>query len=132
MSSRKKESQWYDRKRTFLGLPFSFTKYFVYHEKLVVETGVFNLREEEVRLYRIMDITLKRSFGQRMLGLGSIHICSADKTTPELDIKNIKKPRQTKELLSTLVEEARDSKRVSGREYMGADFDDGFGEVHSH
>ena len=124
MSKRKKESLWYDRKRTLLGLPLSFTKYYVYNEKLGVETGFFTLREEEIRLYRIMDITLRRSFGQRIFGLGTIHICSADKTTPEFDIKNIKKPREIKERLSTLVEEARNAKRISGREYMSVDFDD--------
>jgi len=123
MGKRKLEAQWYDRKRTFLGLPWSFTKYFIYNEKLVVETGFFNLREEEIRLYRIMDITLRRTLGQRMFGLGTIHICSADKTTPEADIKNIKKPRETKELLSALVEEARSAKHITGREYMGMDDD---------
>ena len=130
MAGYKKDAQWYDRKRTFLGLPLSFTKYYVYNEKLVVETGFFNLRDEEIRLYRIMDITLCRSLGQRMFGIGTIHICSADKTTPEVDIKNIKKPRETKELLSALVEEARTAKRITGREYMGVDFDDEFDHAH--
>ena len=123
MSKYKKQAQWYDRKRTFLGLPLSFTKYYVYNEKLVVGTGFFSLREEELRLYRIMDITLRRSLGQRIFGLGTIHICSADKTTPELDVKNIKKSKETKEMLSALVEEVRDAKRISGREHMGLDFD---------
>ena len=132
MSSRKKEAVWYDRKRTFLGLPLSFTKYYVYNEKLVVETGFFSLREEEIRLYRIMDITLRRSLVQRMFGLGTIHICSADKTTPEIDIKNVKKPRDTKEMLSSLVEEARSSKRISSHEYMGVDLDDGGHFGHDH
>ena len=131
MGKHKKEAQWYDRKRTFLGLPLSFTKYYVLNEKLVIETGFFNLREEEIRLYRILDITLHRSLGQRMLGIGTIHICSADKTTPEIDIKNIKKPRETKELISSLVEEIRNARRVSGREYMGGGFDnDDFDHVH--
>ena len=131
MSKRKKEALWYDRKRTFLGLPWSFTKYYVNADKLVVETGFFNLREEEIRLYRVMDITLRRSFGQRLFGLGTIHICSADKTTPETDIKNIKKPRETKELLSGLVEEARTAKRITGREYMGG-FDEDDEDGHTH
>ena len=130
MSNQKKEAQWYDRKRTFLGLPLSFTRYYVHAEKLVVETGFFSLREEEIRLYRIMDITLRRSLGQRIFGVGTIHLCSADKTTPELDIKNIKKPWETKELLSALVEEARTAKRISGREYMGIDFDGEDGDAH--
>ena len=132
MGKQKKEAQWYDRKRTFLGLPFSFTKYYIFSEKLVVETGFFSLREEEIRLYRILDITLRRSLGQRILGLGTIHVCSADKTTPEVDIKNVKKSWKTKELISTLVEEARNAKRIAGREYMGVDFDDDGDFDHAH
>ena len=52
---------WKDRKRIFFGLPWTFTKYALTEEKLYIETGVLSKREEEVRLYRIMDVTLKRS-----------------------------------------------------------------------
>ena len=60
---------WQDRKRTLFGLPWSFTKYSLTEEKLLVETGFLNKKEEEIRLYRIMDVTLKRSFGERIFGL---------------------------------------------------------------
>ena len=53
--------KWFDRKRTIFGLPLSFTKYAVTEEKLLIKTGFFNTKEEEVRLYRIMDVTLNRS-----------------------------------------------------------------------
>ena len=59
---------WKDRKRTFLGLPLSFTKYRMDADKLYIETGFFNSTEDEVRLYRITDVTLKRSFGQKLFG----------------------------------------------------------------
>ena len=44
----------------------------------------------------------------------------------DFEIKNIKKPRDVKEQLSKLVEENRDKKRVTNREFMGeeADFGD--------
>lgn len=112
---------WRDRKRPFLGLPLSFTVYSLTNEKLLVETGFFNKKEDEIRLYRIMDITLNRSFGERLLGLGTIHCCTADKSSPELDIKLIRKPKYVKELLSRLVEDERMAKRVAGREYMAGD-----------
>ena len=79
-----------------------------------------NLKEEEVRLYRIMDITLKRSLGQRIFNLGTIHCCSSDKTSPEFDIQSIKNLVQVKEMLSHMVEEEREKKKISGREVMGA------------
>ncbi|MGI6201281.1 MAG: PH domain-containing protein [Christensenellales bacterium] len=109
---------WKDRRRTIFGLPWTFTKYTLTPEKLLVQTGMLNLKEEEVRLYRIMDVTLHRSVGERLFGLGTIHCCSADKSTPEFDIKWVKNPQQVKELLSDLVEQERMNKRVSSREFM--------------
>ena len=109
---------WKDRRRTIFGLPWTFTKYTLTPEKLLVQTGMLNLKEEEVRLYRIMDVTLHRSVGERLFGLGTIHCCSADKSTPEFDIKRVKNPQQVKELLSDLVEQERMNKRVSSREFM--------------
>ena len=117
----KHEVKWKDRKRTIFGLPWSFTRYRLTDDKLIVSTGLFSLNEEEIRLYRIMDVTLKRSFGERLWGLGTIHICSSDKTTPELDIKRVRQSADVKEMLSDMVEAARKKNRVSAREFMAAD-----------
>jgi len=109
---------WKDRKRTIFGLPLSFTVYKLTKDKLIIESGFLSKKEEEVRLYRIMDLTLNRPFGQRMFGVGTIHCCTADKSTPEFDILKVKKPVQIKNMLSDMVEEERDKKRVSAREFM--------------
>ena len=115
---------WQDRKRIIFGLPWTFTKYVLTKEKLLIQTGILNTKEEEVRLYRIMDVTLRRSLAQRLFGLGTIHCCSADKSTPEFDIKWIPNSAAVKEKLSDLVEAERMAKRVSSREFM-SDEDDG-------
>ncbi|WP_419503609.1 PH domain-containing protein [Candidatus Allofournierella excrementavium] len=115
---------WQDRKRIIFGLPWTFTKYVLTKEKLLIQTGILSTKEEEVRLYRIMDVTLRRSLAQRLFGLGTIHCCSADKSTPEFDIKWIPDSAAVKEKLSDLVEAERMAKRVSGREFM-TDTDDG-------
>lgn len=115
---------WQDRKRIAFGLPWTFTKYILTKEKLLIQTGILNTKEEEVRLYRIMDMTLRRSLFQRLFGLGTIHCCSADKSTPEFDIKWIPDSDAVKEKLSDLVEAERMAKRVSSREFM-SDEDDG-------
>ena len=115
---------WQDRKRIIFGLPWTFTKYVLTKEKLLIQTGILSTKEEEVRLYRIMDVTLRRSLARRLFGLGTIHCCSADKSTPEFDIKWIPDSAAVKEKLSDLVEAERMAKRVSGREFM-TDVDDG-------
>ena len=112
---------WKDRKRPIFGLPLSFTKYQLLEDKLLIDSGILSVNQEEIRLYRIMDVTLKKSIWQRIFGVGTIHCCSADKSTPEFDIKDIKNPFEVKELLSSQIEKQRDQKRVSGREF----FDDG-------
>ena len=81
---------WKDRKRTLFGLPLSFTKYSLEEDRLFIETGFFNSVENEVRLYRIMDLQLSRTLGQKMFGLGTIKVKSADKTLGDFEIKNIK------------------------------------------
>lgn len=110
---------WKDRKRIlFLGLPWSFTRYSVSKDRFFISRGFLNVKDDEVRLYRIMDISLERSFLQRIVGVGTIKVCSGDKTMGDFEIKNIKKPKSTKELLSELVEKQRDVKRVVNRENM--------------
>ena len=109
---------WKDRKRIIFGLPWTFTVYKLTEEKLFVETGFFSKREEEIRLYRVMDLTLKRPLGQRLWGLGTIHCCTADKSTPEFDILRIKKSKDVKDMISDMVEKQREEKRISAREFM--------------
>ncbi|MCR5215670.1 MAG: PH domain-containing protein [Lachnospiraceae bacterium] len=120
---------WKDRKRTLLfGLPWSFTKYSLAPDRFFIQRGILNVKEDEVRLYRITDISLSRNFFQRLAGIGTIKCCSADKTLGDFEIKNIKKPREVKELLSEAVEKERMSKRVISREeftHEDHDADDG-------
>ena len=118
------EILWKDRKRGFLGLPLSFTKYSLTKERLFVETGFLNSIENEVRLYRILDVQMTRNLGQKMFGLGSINVHSSDASLKDFTIKNIKKPKYVKELLSELVEEQRDEKRVVNRELMASSIDE--------
>lgn len=112
---------WEDSKRTLFGLPLSFTKYRLTNDRLFIESGLLNRREDEVRLYRILDISLSRTLGQRLFGVGTIHCCSADKTLKDFDILNVKNPRDVKEQLSELVEQERMAKRVTNREFMTHD-----------
>lgn len=109
---------WKDRKRTLFGLPLSFTKYSLTEDKLIIERGIFNRVEEEIRLYRILDFTLKRSFRERIFRLGTIHCCSADKSTPEFDILHIKDSQNVKNIISDAVEKSRAKNKVISREYI--------------
>ena len=111
---------WKDRKR-ILGLPITFTRYRLSEDRIFRETGLLNLKEEEVLLYRVRDLELKRSLFQRIFGVGTVCVHSSDKTTPHLDLLNIKNPREVKELLHRQVEEKKLSRRMRTTELLGGE-----------
>lgn len=115
---------WSDRKRLWCGLPWTFTKYSYDEERLYIESGFLNQRQDEVRLYRIMDISLTRSLTQRIFGLSTIHLSSSDKSLGNFDLKNIKNGVAVKDQLSDLIEGQRDRKRVVSREFMTTELDE--------
>lgn len=118
------ERIWSDRKRLWCGLPWTFTVYSLSNDRLFVKSGLLSTREDEVRLYRILDISLKRTLLQRIFGLSTIELHTSDKTLGNFNLVNIKKGYDVKETLSQLVEEVRTEKRVTNREYMGDIVDD--------
>lgn len=114
---------WKDRVR-HLGLPLSFTRYRLSEDRVFCEKGFFNIHVEEVLLYRVRDLELNISLGQRIFGVGTICVHSSDKTMPHLDLKNVKKPREVKELIFRNVEDAKDRRRMRTAELVGDGVDD--------
>lgn len=115
---------WADRKRVlFFGLPLSFTTYRLTNNRLFINSGLLTQKQDEVRLYRITDVSLTRTLVQRIFGLSTIHCNSSDKTLGNFSIINVKDGEDVKELLSQRVEEERMARRVYTRENM-VDMDD--------
>ena len=116
---------WRARKRIWCGLPWTFTVYSFDEERIFVDTGFFTKLQDEIRMYRVLDISVTRTFGQRIFGMGTIHLKTSDKTMGDFDIKNIKKVMDVKMQLSDLIETNREKKRVVSREFMsGSDADE--------
>ena len=116
----KLEFLWKDRKRV-CGLPLTFTRYFLSEDRLFLESGLLNLRQDEILLYRVRDIGLNITLGQRIFGVGSVKVISSDKSLPELVLKNIKQPREVKEMIHRQVEEAKAQRRMRVGELLGDD-----------
>ena len=112
---------WKARKRTLFGRPLSFTVYTLRNEKLLIKTGFFATNEEEIRLYRILDFTVRKTFLGRLFGLGMIEIHTADRSTPTFIMKGIRKADEIKEVISQLVEEERTRKNITSREFFSDD-----------
>lgn len=114
---------WKDRKR-YLGMPLSFTRYALSEDRLFLSVGWLSIRDDELLLYRVRDISVQRTLWQRLLGVGTLTVTSSDKTTPTLQLKNIKQPMAVKEILHTQVEEMKLRRRVRIGEIMNSVDDD--------
>ena len=79
---------------------------------------------DETLLYRVTDLQLTRSFGQKICGTGTIRVFTKVDTAREIELKNIKHPLRVKEYLSELIETIRDQKNVVGKEFYGAGMQD--------
>ena len=102
---------WADKKR-ILGIPMTFTYYALSDDRIFVETGLFNIQDDEALLYRVRDISMSRNFFQRMLGLGTIKIASSDLSLPVIVFKNIRYPEEVKEIIHENVERAKIERRI--------------------
>ena len=106
---------WSDRKR-LLGMPITFTKYSLVESedwtKLFVKTGVLSTHIDEINLYRIYDIQISQTLGQKIFGVGTITLYSKDVTSSVASIMNIKNPYNIRNLLAEKIEESRQRKGV--------------------
>ncbi len=110
---------WMDRKRvTVFALPWSFTKYELTPSRLVISTGLINQKEDEIRLYRIKDISYSQTIWERMGNVGTIHVISTDATVPEFYLRHVKNARKVKDVLSQAIEVSRRKNGVRTSELM--------------
>lgn len=119
---------WMDRKRvTIFALPWSFTKYELTPSRLVISSGFINQKEEEIRLYRVKDVTYTQTLMERIGGTGTLKIISNDASVPEIRLVHIKNARKVKDVLSQSVEVARRENGVRTSELMGSGAMEGHG-----
>ena len=107
------EPLWADKKRPIFGLPLSFTYYSLFPDRLVIESGFLIRRREEIRLYRLVDVSLREGLLQRFFGLGSVKLMSGDTTAPKFFLHDIRQPQDVVSLISDLVEEERRRNNVT-------------------
>ncbi len=113
-----------ERKRWLLfGLPFTFTKYTVTEEQIIINTGFFNQEENNCYMYKVQDTVLTTSLFQRMAGLGTVVCKTSDVTHPQLVLKNIKNSCKIKDFIIENSEDQRMKRRTINTLNISADAD---------
>lgn len=124
-----------ERKRwLFFGIPWTFTKYTLTPKRIILNEGFFRSTENEILLYRVIDMELSRTLIQKIFKLGTLTVKSKDSSHPVLEIKNIKNAREFRNSLAESVESERMRVKVRQGEVYDPqvvaepdnDFDDGF------
>ena len=96
----------------FFGLPFTFTKYTVTDEVITINEGFLSTKENDCYLYKVQDVELHTSLGERIFGLGTVACYTGDNTHPQLYLTHIHHAKEIKDYILKASEEARRRRRT--------------------
>lgn len=88
--------------------------YEVTADRLILRKGIFVKSIDEIELYRVKNVRMDFTLINQMAGIGTISLDSSDETTRDgpLVIPHIENAAQRREELRTLVDTARQKRRV--------------------
>lgn len=75
------------------------TRFYLLHERIIIERGVLNKTTDQVELHRVRDYRVNEPLLQRMAGIGAVRIWSIDRNEPVFVIPGMKEPRKLHELI---------------------------------
>lgn len=110
---------WNGKPRSFLGMPLNCTTYVLTDKKLCVRQGFLNIKEEQIELYRIVDLSISIPLGQRIFGCGTINIKAKDASSPSFSLRKIKDPYKVHNLLEESINAQKKEYNVQGKDMYG-------------
>lgn len=95
------------------------TRYVITTQRIRIITGLLSRSREDIELIRIQDLDQRQRFGQRLLGIGTIYIDSADPSMPHTELKNIRHPLEVHEIVRTAMLAQRRDTNFAFRQEFG-------------
>lgn len=110
---------WSQRRRNWCRTSLSFTTYHLSTEELGVESGIISQRFDTTKLFRIIDVTIRRSLLQRAFGLSTLVINANDPSSNGVIVlSNVLNGFDVRKRLQAAVDDARSRHHVVSREFM--------------
>lgn len=109
-----------DERVLWEGRPFlSITeRYVLTTERVRLYSGLIGRDIEDLELVRLQDIDFSQNAGERIFGIGDIHLRGADLSAPEVVLRNVHQPEEVRELIRRAWLDARQRYGVTFREQM--------------
>jgi uncharacterized membrane protein YdbT with pleckstrin-like domain len=86
--------------------------YEVTTERIKITTGVLSRRTSELELYRVRDYSVVEPFWLRLFGVGHVVLITADRTSPELELRAVPRAATLKDQIRTYTERMRQRRGV--------------------
>lgn len=102
-----------ERKRLlFFGLPWTFTKYTIKEDNVVINSGLLKTYENDCYMYKIQDVELQATLIEKIFRLGTVVCYTGDTTHPKLELVHIRQAKEIKDYILKASEEARRKRRT--------------------
>jgi hypothetical protein len=93
-------------------------RYRLTEERLRIKRGLLNEDVEEVELVRVKDLSLHRSFLQRLVGVGTIQVYSIDQSLPVAELRHVRQSDRVREAIRNAVRDERKRHGIRVAEIM--------------
>lgn len=102
-----------EKKRTSIfALPVYFTTYTIGEDMINRRRGLLNITEDDMFLYKVQDVKMKRSLWERIFKLGTVICYTSDVTDGEFRFEHIRNSAEIKEYVMRQAEEERRKRRT--------------------
>ena len=86
--------------------------YEVTPERIEWGRGIFDRRVDNLDMFRVIDLKMRRSLFDCIVGIGTVGLVTTDKTDPEFDFEKIRRPRQLYDIIKEASLDADQRNRV--------------------
>jgi len=86
--------------------------YEVTPERIEWGRGIFDRRVDNLDMFRVIDLKMRRSLFDCIVGIGTVGLITTDKTDPEFDFEKIRRPRQLYDIIKEASLDADQRNRV--------------------